>query len=113
MPLWFCLALCSDGACRVKRPVFKSCGRAQGSVVFKMLRVLKKINVFTLTIYVFVLVSKGMPIKKSSVLEPVSLHTSVLDLLSHLYSILWLFLTTAVAETAFSEMTFLSNILKD
>lgn len=42
-----------------------------------------------------------------------SLHSSVLDLLSHLYSILWLFLTSAVAETAFSEISFLRNILKD
>lgn len=42
-----------------------------------------------------------------------SLHSSVLDLLSHLYSILWLFLTSAVVETAFSEITFFGNILKD
>lgn len=97
----------------MKPQVFKSCGRAQGTVVFNTLRVLKKINLFTPTIYIFLLVSKGMPIKKSSVLEPASLHNSVLDLLSRLYSIFWLFLTTAVAETAFSEMTFINNILKD
>lgn len=33
--------------------------------------------------------------------------------MSHLYSILWLFLTSAVEETAFSEITFFSNVLKD
>lgn len=55
-----------------------------------------------------------MSIEKSSVLEvdeSVSLHSSVLDLFSHLYSIFWLFLTSALAETEFFEIISRINIL--
>lgn len=41
-----------------------------------------------------------------------SLHSSVLDLFSHLYSIFWLFLTSALAETVFLKL-FLSVIFSD